>query len=100
MLELRVKSVRSATPHIRAIELAALDGGELPPFTAGSHIDVELGNGEERSYSLMNDQGETHRYCIAVLREPVGRGGSAWMHDVLRERATCCGPPRLPTISV
>jgi vanillate O-demethylase ferredoxin subunit len=33
----------------------------------------------------MNDQGETHRYCIAVLREPAGRGGSAWMHDVLRE---------------
>ncbi|WP_415388956.1 PDR/VanB family oxidoreductase [Roseomonas sp. BN140053] len=73
------------TPRIRTLELVAVDGGELPRFTAGSHIDVELGNGEERSYSLLNDPEETHRYCIAVLREAAGRGGSAWMHDVLRE---------------
>lgn len=85
MLELRVSRVRQATPRVRAIELTPLAGGELPPFTAGAHIDVELGNGQERSYSLMNDQGERHRYEIAVLREAAGRGGSAWMHDVLRE---------------
>ena len=85
MQELKVERVTDATSRIRMFELAALDGGALPPFTAGAHIDVELGNGEERSYSLLNDQGETHRYVIAVLREPAGRGGSAWMHDVLRE---------------
>ncbi len=85
MRELRVSRIDNATARIRVFELVALDGGSLPPFTAGSHIDVELGNGEERSYSLLNDQGETHRYVIGVLREQEGRGGSAWMHDVLRE---------------
>lgn len=85
VLELRVVSAVPLTPRIRAFEFAAADGSALPPFTAGAHIDVELGNGEERSYSLYNDQGETHRYAIAVLREQAGRGGSAWMHDVLRE---------------
>lgn len=85
MLELRVDRIHQATPRIRKIELVAMDASALPAFTAGSHIDVELGNGEERSYSLMNDQGDTSRYAIAVLREASGRGGSAWMHDALRE---------------
>ncbi len=85
MLDLRVDRVRDATPRIRKFELVAADGGALPAFTAGSHIDIELGNGDERSYSLLNDQGETGRYVVAVLREADGRGGSAWMHDVLRE---------------
>lgn len=85
MIELRVARVEAVTPRIKLFELTALDGAPLPAFTAGSHIDLELGRGEERSYSLLNDQGETHRYVIAVLREADGRGGSAWMHDVLRE---------------
>ena len=84
MIELRVARIEQVTPRIRLFELASLDGAPLPGFTAGSHIDVELGNGEERSYSLLGDQGETARYVIAVLREAEGRGGSAWMHDVLR----------------
>lgn len=85
MIELRVARVEQVTPRIRLFEFHSLDGAALPGFTAGSHIDIELGNGDERSYSLLNDQGETHRYMIAVLREADGRGGSAWMHDVLRE---------------
>ena len=85
MIELRVSKVEPITPRIRLFELISLSGTPLPAFTAGSHIDVELGNGEERSYSLLNDQGETGRYVIAVLREELGRGGSRWMHDVLRQ---------------
>ncbi len=85
MLELRVDRIHDPAPRIRAFEFVAIDGRRLPPFTAGSHIDVELGNGEERSYSLLNNEGDTDRYAVAVLREAAGRGGSAWMHDVLRE---------------
>lgn len=85
MIELRVSKVEQITQRIKLFELVALAGDTLPGFIAGSHIDVELGNGDERSYSLLNDQGETGRYVIAVLREEAGRGGSKWMHDVLRQ---------------
>ncbi len=84
MLNLHVKQVVAVTPAIKQIELVAGDG-VLPAFTAGAHIDVTLGNGLERSYSLLNDPTETHRYVIAVLREAESRGGSAWVHDRLRE---------------
>ena len=85
MIELRVSKVEGVTPRIKLFEMIALNGAPLPGFTAGAHIDVELGNGDERSYSLLNDQGDDDLYVIAVLREEGGRGGSKWMHDVLRE---------------
>jgi vanillate O-demethylase ferredoxin subunit len=85
MIELRVSKVEQITPRIKLFEMVSAAGTPLPMFSAGSHIDVELGNGDERSYSLLNDQGETGRYVIAVLREEGGRGGSKWMHDVLRQ---------------
>ena len=56
----------------------------MPPFTPGSHIDIELPNAETRSYSLLNDCCETHRYVIGVLREKESLGGSAFLHDRLR----------------
>lgn len=83
MLSLRVARIAELTPLIREVELVAADGVALPAFTAGAHIDIVLGNGIERSYSLHNPPTETHRYVIAVLREADSRGGSTWVHDGL-----------------
>jgi len=70
---------------IAGFELARVDGGALPAFSAGSHIDVQLPGGLTRQYSLCNDSGEQHRYRIAVLRDPASRGGSIAMHDKVHE---------------
>jgi vanillate monooxygenase ferredoxin subunit len=63
-----------------SFELVDPQGGALPPFSAGSHIDVQVGDGVVRQYSLCNDSSETHRYLIGVLRDPKSRGGSVGMH--------------------
>jgi vanillate O-demethylase ferredoxin subunit len=84
-LDVRVKRVTVEAEDIRSFEFADPRGPDLPPFTAGSHLDVHLPNGLVRQFSLCNDPRETHRYVVAVLREPGGRGGSACMHDVVRE---------------
>ncbi|MDN7999946.1 PDR/VanB family oxidoreductase [Burkholderia multivorans] len=78
---------------IASFELQAADGSALPPFDAGAHIDVHLPGPMIRQYSLCNPPGEQHRYLIAVLREPDGRGGSARMHDVKAgDRLTISAP--------
>jgi vanillate O-demethylase ferredoxin subunit len=81
---LRVKSVTWEAPNILSYELAPLDGAELPPFTAGAHIDLILPVGLTRSYSLVNSQVERHRYVIAVQKDRATRGGSEWIHKNLR----------------
>lgn len=73
---------------IASFELARPDGSALPAFSAGSHIDVQVPGGPVRQYSLCNDAAENHRYRIAVLRDANSRGGSAAMHDVVREGDT------------
>jgi vanillate O-demethylase ferredoxin subunit len=56
----------------------------LPGFTAGAHIDLHLPGGLVRSYSLINPQGETHRYVIAVNKDSASRGGSRYLHEAAR----------------
>ncbi|HKX95779.1 MAG TPA: PDR/VanB family oxidoreductase [Methylibium sp.] len=75
----------AAAEGVAAFELRHADGAPLPPFDAGAHIDVELPNGLVRQYSLCNRPGETARYCIGVLREDAGRGGSRCVHEALHE---------------
>ncbi|MCO5400398.1 PDR/VanB family oxidoreductase [Ralstonia sp. 21MJYT02-11] len=68
-----------------AFELVHPAGKKLPRFSAGAHIDVHMGNGMVRQYSLCNDPQEQHRYVIAVLRTDPSRGGSISMHERVRE---------------
>jgi vanillate O-demethylase ferredoxin subunit len=68
---------------IYSFEFSDPKGKTLPPFSAGAHIDVNIGAGLIRQYSLCNDPNETHRYVIGVLRHANSRGGSIAMHDKL-----------------
>jgi vanillate O-demethylase ferredoxin subunit len=84
MHSVRVHRIAVEAQDICSFELVDAGGRELPSFSAGSHVDVHLDGGLTRQYSLCNDPRETHRYLIAVLREPSSRGGSTAMHG-LRE---------------
>jgi vanillate monooxygenase ferredoxin subunit len=82
-LRLRIEGIKRLTRQIMKFELVAENGGELPVFTAGSHIDIFTPDDLRRSYSLACAPDQRQRYVIAVLRERNGRGGSAWIHDSL-----------------
>lgn len=83
-----MRSITYEAEHILGFELVALTPGQpLPAFTAGAHIDLHLSTPAGalvRSYSLLNDPRETHRYCIGVNRDPKSRGGSRHVHEALR----------------
>jgi len=83
-LRLRLTRISYITGAISLFEFQAPDGGNLPAFTAGAHIGIELGPALSRQYSLVNAQDERHRYVVGVKREALGRGGSIFMHDKLR----------------
>ena len=83
-IDVRVAATRDATDEIRCFELQRADGGALPAFTPGAHIDLHLAAGLVRQYSLCNGPGERDRYVVAVKREPASRGGSAALHDRVR----------------
>lgn len=84
-LAVRVARRQREAVDIDSFELVAANGGSLPPFSAGSHVDVHLPGGLLRQYSLCNPPEESHRYQIAVLRDPQSRGGSVAVHEQLHE---------------
>ena len=79
-MDVIIQNILPLTPQILGFELMQKDGSALPAFTAGSHVDVFLGNGLIRQYSLANCSSETHRYLIGVLQDEHSRGGSSFIH--------------------
>ncbi|WP_344981289.1 cytochrome P450/oxidoreductase [Streptosporangium fragile] len=73
---------------VLALTLARADGGELPAWAPGAHLEFRLPSGRIRQYSLCGDPRERDRYRVAVLREENGRGGSAELHEIAREGVT------------
>ncbi|MEP7205858.1 MAG: PDR/VanB family oxidoreductase [Casimicrobiaceae bacterium] len=78
---LEVTKAEPLADGIHFFELRRPDGGELPAFTAGAHLELRVPNGMLRKYSLSNDPAERDRYVIGVKREIGGRGGSASLID-------------------
>ncbi|MEU3949657.1 cytochrome P450 [Streptomyces sp. NPDC029526] len=86
-LNLEVTGRVEASDGVVALDLSHPDGGELPQWKAGAHVDVHVpgpdGEPWVRQYSLSSDPENRTSYRIGVLREPGGRGGSAAVHDAL-----------------
>ncbi len=90
-MSLRIASRRRESDGVVSLTLVHPDGGELPKWKPGAHIDLHIPvAGEEviRQYSLSGDPEDRSRYRIGVLREAEGKGGSVAVHDGLREGDT------------
>ncbi len=87
-LEVVIAGRVQETERIVVLELAAADGGALPGWTAGAHIDVQsqdtTGRDVLRQYSLCGER-EAAEWRIAVLDAPGGRGGARWLHGATAE---------------
>ncbi|MEV5609079.1 PDR/VanB family oxidoreductase [Streptomyces sp. NPDC052225] len=80
-LDLVVADRRQEAEGVVSLLLRRPDGAPLPEWEPGAHVDLLLGDGLERQYSLCG--GDASSWRIAVLREPDGRGGSALVHGEL-----------------
>ncbi|MDQ0584561.1 PDR/VanB family oxidoreductase [Streptomyces rishiriensis] len=82
--ELVVERREFAADGVLALTLRHPLGEPLPAWEPGAHVDLVLGPGLERQYSLCGDPADRRTWRIAVLREPAGRGGSAHVHERLQ----------------
>ena len=94
-IPLHVRALRLEAEDVLGIELGVPGGGPLPfSWAAGAHVDVRLGNGLVRQYSLISLPEDGHLH-LAIKREPASRGGSQWLHEHLRLGACVeVGTPR------
>ena len=76
-LNVKVSNVREDPAGKKIMDLAVVDGGDLPTFEVGAHVDVLVDGGGRRSYAIISDTKDTSRYTVGVRRQVESRGGSA-----------------------
>ncbi len=86
LLDVRVRRMGFEAEGVLSLELSAIDGGDLPPFEPGAHVDLHLDDGTLRQYSLCSDPALRKFYRVAV-REIVAGRASRQIHRSLRPGA-------------
>ncbi|KWX68223.1 PDR/VanB family oxidoreductase [Mycobacterium sp. NAZ190054] len=89
-----VEEKAAVAEGVVALTLREIDGRPLPCWAPGSHIDLILDGAPTRQYSLCGDPADRSSWRLGILRDPDGRGGSVYVHDVLRpgDAVRVCGP--------
>lgn len=90
-MQVRLRALVWEAPGVVSLELTAPDGGKLPAFEPGAHIDLQLPDGTMRQYSLSGDHNDTSHYRLSI-RSVAGGLSSGFVHKKLR-------PGELLTIS-
>jgi ferredoxin-NADP reductase len=86
--DLVVRRRQEAADGVVVLELADQQGGDLPTWEPGAHVDLLLDEGLVRQYSLCGDPRDASMWRVGVLLDPDSRGGSRHVHENLAEGAT------------
>ena len=73
--DLAVVRRETVADGVVTLALADPDGAELPEWTAGAHIDLVMGDGLVRQYSLCGGTSNRSEWVMGVLLDPNSRGG-------------------------
>ncbi len=87
-IPVRVAKVTPVADRIKRFRFERLDGAPMPYFSGGAHVIVSMndeGHVRRNAYSLMSPPHDCSAYEISVLRVEDSRGGSAFMHEKVRE---------------
>jgi ferredoxin-NADP reductase len=94
-IEVRLNAIRYAARDINLYEFRRPDGGPLPDYAPGAHVDLHLPNGLLRNYSLIVPKPEPGTYTFGIKRDRASRGGSRYIHEELKVGRTLkISPPR------
>ncbi len=97
IIHAQIHEISDLTGRIKSIRLRPETGDTLPEFTPGAHIRLQLPEGTHRDYSLVSFTATLDRpadYTLAVQREPEGKGGSKYMHELAVGDRVAFVPPK------
>ena len=105
-MKLILEKAETATDLVRVMSFRSASGEVLPKYTAGAHIEFDLGGTGTRAYSLIDwplvhsssqDQSRflpPEVYVVAVQMETEGDGGSQAMHALSVGQPIEATPPK------
>lgn len=80
-----VDRVETVADRVVSLVIRRLDGRHFHDWDPGSHIDVHVGDGLVRQYSLCSSPDDLSHLRIGVLHTPDSRGGSRQVHETFAQ---------------
>ena len=90
-MNVRVAQITPVAERVKRFRFERIDGQPFPVFSGGAHVVVAMRDGallRRNPYSLMSSPHDRSAYEISVLRVEQSRGGSAFLHERLRQGDT------------
>jgi len=84
LIEVRLDAIENVARDTNVYVFKRPDGGKLPGYKAGAHIDIHLPNGLMRQFSLVNPASDPDSYMVGIKLDPASRGGSRYIFDKLK----------------
>jgi tetrachlorobenzoquinone reductase len=84
LIEVRLTDIEAVARDTNVYTFRRPDGGRLPPYAPGAHIDIHLPNGLVRQFSLLNPDADPESYVVGIKRDAASRGGSSYIFDKLQ----------------
>ena len=85
LIDARVSKIEDVARDTRLYTFERVDGGKLPAYKPGAHIDLHLPNGLTRQFSLtVPVAADPESYTVGVKRDENSRGGSRYIIDEMK----------------
>lgn len=94
MIKARVTAREEQGLDVVVLSVSPIMSDTLPVFEAGAHIDLHLGEGLVRQYSLCSSARDRSAYRLGILKDPASRGGSLAAHALQVGQEIVIGAPR------
>jgi len=84
LIDARLTEITSVAKDTNLYTFRRVEGGALPAYKPGAHIDLHLPNGMIRQFSLVTPNSDSESYMVGVKRDAASRGGSRYIYDEMR----------------
>jgi len=84
LIDARLTNIEDVARDTKLYTFRRAEGGPLPAYKPGAHIDLHLPNGLVRQFSLVVPNSDPESYVVGVKRDAASRGGSRYIIDEMR----------------
>jgi tetrachlorobenzoquinone reductase len=84
LIDARLVKIEDVARDTKTYTFERIEGGKLPAYKPGAHIDLHLPNGLMRQFSLVVPVSDPNTYTVGVKRDENSRGGSRYIIDQMK----------------
>src|SRR5580704_3926829 len=84
LIDARLVKIEDVARDTKTYTFERIEGGKLPAYKPGAHIDLHLPNGLMRQFSLVVPVSDPDTYTVGVKRDENSRGGSRYIIEQMK----------------